>query len=108
MRNTLPFTGGRNRIRLTALGNGEYSLTYPRDVTTTKDSAELKYSDAAVLESCNDLIVRESPSGSLTMCTRDAVENAAIEEFPWIANPVIGAPTSDRIVFNDPSPKSNE
>ena len=77
LRNSLPFKGGRNRILLIALGNSVYSLTYPRDVTTMSDLGELKCNAAAMFESCMDLTVLESPNGSSTICTCDAVANAA-------------------------------
>ena len=95
-------------MRLTALGNCVYSLTYPRDVTTTSELGELKCNAAAMLESCMDLTVFESPNGSSTMCTRDAVANAAIDELPCIAKAVIGTPTSDRIELDVPLAKSKE
>ena len=67
LRNVLSVISGRNRVILVGFGNSGYSMTYPRDVTTTRDLVDLKC--IADTESGNgkDVIVVAASSGSTTI-----------------------------------------
>lgn len=108
LRNLLPLVGGRKRVNLTALGNSGYSITYPRDVTTTNDLVELKCNAAIGSGNWKALAGVSAPSGSMTTCTVESVANAATDEFSCSDNAVIGDPTSDNIVLVAPFCKLNE
>ena len=67
LRNVLPTVRGRNRVSLTDFGNSGYSITYPRDVTTTRDLVELKCIADTESGNLKDDIVVAASRGSITI-----------------------------------------